>query len=77
MSTAKTSNQAATLHSNFCCSLVCLLLSHGNSTVSEYLRKTSLDYILLFRSSYANKYLDFTMNLCSNLADKYGIALLF
>jgi len=48
-----------------------------NSTVSEYLRKTSLDYILLFRSSYANKYLDFTMNLCSNLADKYGIALLF
>ena len=62
---------------NLLCLVGLLTVISLNSRVSEYLRTTSLEYILLFRSSYANKYLDFTMNLLSNLADKYGISIAF
>lgn len=45
--------------------------------VFEYCRMKSLEYIIMFRTRYGNIYIDTTMNLMTNLADKYGIAIFF
>ena len=45
--------------------------------VFEYLRVKSLEFIILVRKEYSYEKVDFSMNLLSNLADKYGIALGF
>lgn len=45
--------------------------------IFEYLRTTSLQYIIYLRNEIANDYLDLFMNRTSDMADKYGIAIAF
>jgi membrane-associated phospholipid phosphatase len=42
-------------------------------SVFEYLRVTSLEYIIVIRKDYSHDYSDFFMNLLSAMGDKYGI----
>lgn len=42
-------------------------------SVFEYLRLTSLQYIIVIRKEYSHDYSDFIMNLLSAMGDKYGI----
>lgn len=46
-------------------------------TVYNALRVGSLEYIIYFRNEVANIYIDKSMNLLSDMADKYGIAIFF
>jgi membrane-associated phospholipid phosphatase len=46
-------------------------------SVFVFLRETSLEYIILIRKSYSHPIADFSMNLLTNIADKYGISISF
>ena len=45
--------------------------------IFNYLREISLEWIILIRREYATRHTDILVGLMSDVADKYGMAVLF